>query len=469
MAARFPVPTFQFANSAGQPYAGGSLTFFQSGTSTPLGTFSDESLSTLNANPITLNSAGWPATAVFLQNRKYKVVLKDSSGSTIWTADPVSGTDFGSVPLWVSVAGNPNGSVAGTAASSGVLPSIAWDRTNNFLYVCVATGDASTAVWVGINTSTPTPVVTPPQGYLSLNPASSGTILAADVVAGTAVYYSPFTGNLVPLYNGATMVPTQFSELTLTLVASHAASQLYDVFVFNNSGTPTIVTGPAWTTPTAGSGARGTGAGTTQLSRVAGYWVNAVSMTGRNGATTYTIGSNLATYVGSLFMDGTNGQISCHVAWGQSRKWGVWNAYNRQRLLLQAGDATASWSYNTAAIRPSNNASTNSLTVFSGLAEEPYAVHFTQRVDMDSADGNPAIANAGIGWNSTSAMSGKVGNHRAEQGGPYGGDAKAEYFSAPSIGVNVATALENAVDTASVSMTWYGTNANMLLRAEWRG
>lgn len=152
MAVLLQSPKFQFVNSAGAPYAGGSLTFYLTGTTTPENTYTTEALSIANSNPVTLNSAGWPATDIFLTpGTKYKVVLKDSSGNTIWTVDPVSTTDLARVPLWREYAGNPNGNVAGTAASSGVLPSMVWDRTNNRYWVCTTTGTASTAVWTAIN------------------------------------------------------------------------------------------------------------------------------------------------------------------------------------------------------------------------------------------------------------------------------------------------------------------------------
>ena len=147
---------------------------------------------------------------------------------------------------------------------------------------------------------------------------------AADVASATSVYYTPFTGTLVPIYNGSQFIPTAFTELTLTLVASHALSTLYDVFVFSDSGTLRLVTGPAWSNSGAGAGARGSGAGTTELSRLNGFWVNTVSMTARNGATTYSVAANRGTYVGSIFIDsGAAGQVTCHRAWGQSRKWSI--------------------------------------------------------------------------------------------------------------------------------------------------
>lgn len=148
-------PVFQFVDSTGAPYAGGSLTFSASETSTPLDTYptaADAVAGTnANSNPITLNSAGWPAVAIFLKNLPYRVVLKDSSGNTIWTRDNVTTTDFGSVTITKVGSGNPEGSVAGTAGSSGVLPTLYWDYTNNILYVCTSTGTTSTAEWTAVN------------------------------------------------------------------------------------------------------------------------------------------------------------------------------------------------------------------------------------------------------------------------------------------------------------------------------
>lgn len=45
-------------------------------------------------------------------------------------------------------AGNPNGHVAGVAATAGtVAPSIVWDITNQIFWVCTTTGNAAAAVW----------------------------------------------------------------------------------------------------------------------------------------------------------------------------------------------------------------------------------------------------------------------------------------------------------------------------------
>ncbi|WP_441235668.1 hypothetical protein [Bradyrhizobium sp. 930_D9_N1_4] len=475
MAGRFINPFPQFTDSTPDVYSGGKLYFYATGTSTPLNTYTTKALAVANPNPVVLNSAGRPAVDIFLQDLEYKVVLKDASDNIIWTADPVSHRDSLLVAKTSTGSGSPNGSVAGTAGSSSVLPDFYWDYTNSVLYVCTTTGTSSTAVWTAINASSSTPAVPPPQGRLTLT--SSTPILVADVTAATAVYYTPFVGNLLPIYNGSSMIPTEFSELTLSLVSSHAANAIYDVFVFSNSGVVTIATGPAWSTATAGSGARGSGAGTTQLARVKGLWTNAVSMTARNGSTTYTVGANLGTYVGSISMDGTNGQVSCLPTYGQSRKWGVWNAYNRKKVVLQAGDATASWTYTTNTVRPSNNSTANSVTVFCGLPEENVDISFSQMVQGGSGTTNNQVLAAwagGIGWNSTTVMSGIKGIAQVRIDGTSVDNlnnhtSTAQYSPVPFIGINVATCLEQTTNLNNASVSWTGTIAGMLMLAKWDG
>ncbi len=48
-------------------------------------------------------------------------------------------------------AGNPNGNVAGYAASGVFAPDTCWDSTNEQLYVCTTTGNASGAAWKQVN------------------------------------------------------------------------------------------------------------------------------------------------------------------------------------------------------------------------------------------------------------------------------------------------------------------------------
>lgn len=463
MANRLFSPNQQYSDTTGLPYAGGSLTFYASGTSTPLATYSNRALSIANTNPVVLDSAG-RAGDIFLQNLAYKVVLADVNANVIWTADPVYSSDFSTTASFLSGAGSPNGVVAGSAGSPTVPASVYWDTTNNILYVATTTGTSSTTVWTAVNASTAAAVVPPPQGYLT--PTTGVPIILSDVTAATSIFYTPYVGNTVPIYNGSSFIPTVFTELTLTLNAAHAASNIYDVFVFNNVGVPTVVTGPSWSAGTGGniaSGtcARGTGAGGAALSRVNGILTNTVQITGRNGATTYTINANLATYVGSIFMDTTNGQITCHRSYGVSRKWGVWNAYNRAPIVLQMGLATASWAF-VGGFEKSNADVTAVLTMFQGLAEEFSETTFFQNLTVASG------AQVQIGISFTSGIpalsyspSVSVGTATTLAQG-----VNAYLGSPPILGIVNVLSQEQS---AGVASTFFGGRSNMILKSLWRG
>src|SRR5712672_3535295 len=154
-------PRPAYANSSGVPYSGGVLSFFASGTSTPLSVYSGSDL-TGASTTITLNSAGRPSQDIFLANVLYKMTLADVLGNPIFTADPVFTSDYSAYGQFFSYPGSPSGLVAGTAGSGTIPASSVWDRTNNILYICTTTGTASTAVWTAVNASSATPAVTQP-------------------------------------------------------------------------------------------------------------------------------------------------------------------------------------------------------------------------------------------------------------------------------------------------------------------
>jgi len=318
-----------------------------------------------------------------------------------------------------------------------------------------------------------------PQGRLTL--VSGTPVMSADEVAQTTVYYTPYNGNLVSIPNGTKNVTVAFSEISLALVSNHVADTLYDVFVFLDPADNTTIrlgTGPAWSNSTAGSCARGTGASSTQLSRLNGLWTNTVAITLRNGSSTYSVAIESALYVGTIYTDHTAGNVTAHASFGQNRKCGIWNAYNRAPIILQAGDSTASWSYTTATIRASNAApasysaasfnvgsgtACNGLTVLSGLPEEWTASTFSQKM-QNSGAAQPM--NFGIGLNSTTAFVGVVPLLEVTSGIVPTATLTATYQQPPLLGLANIVCLEEGSAAAG---TYFGTNANMLLQAQWRG
>lgn len=472
MANRLIIPNPQFVDGTGLPYAGGHLSFFATGTSTPQNTFSDSALTTPNANPVVLDSAG-RSGSIFLSNLAYKVQLFDVNNVQIWSMDPVWSSDFSTVAQFAVNTGTPNGTVAGTAGTFGGLPSsVIWDSTNNILYVCTTTGTSSTAVWTAINAaSTGAGVITTPGGRLT--PSSGVPVISSDAISFGALFYTPYTGNQVPIFSGAAFTMQTFAELGLALNSGvQAAATIYDIFVFNSSGTPTIGTGPAWSNSGAGTGARGSGAGTTQLSMLQGILVNTVQISAKNGLSTFTVPANQGTYVGSLLTDAAGaGLYTCTYSYGQSRRWGLWNAYNRKPIMLRAGDGTASWTYGTNAWRASNNSSANSFTTFTGLSEEICQLTFTQRVLQIHTTGT-GQSQFGIGVNSTSSPTGLLANRSVVNGVTDGLDftSQAKTILTPSLGINTITSLEITQGIPSGGApTFFGTQSFMQLDASWNG
>lgn len=91
MAQTFFQPNEQIIDSNGNPVAGAKLFFFESGTSTPLTTYSDNDLSVPNADPVVADAAGRYAT-IYLAVDVYKVRIDDADDVTIYTADPYTVT-----------------------------------------------------------------------------------------------------------------------------------------------------------------------------------------------------------------------------------------------------------------------------------------------------------------------------------------------------------------------------------------
>lgn len=95
MAHLLPNVRQQFLDSNGVPVAGGSLYSYAAGTSTPLATYPSQDEGAANANPLVLDANG--IGDVWLGASAYKLVLKDSGGSTLWTRDNVSHITAGAV------------------------------------------------------------------------------------------------------------------------------------------------------------------------------------------------------------------------------------------------------------------------------------------------------------------------------------------------------------------------------------
>jgi hypothetical protein len=503
--AGFSVPVSSI--SINSSLAGGTVAYYIPNTLTFKQTWQDSGEITLNTNPVGLDANG---CAIVYGAGVYRQILKDSLGNTVWdkltastgpsgifwaglaggtgNAITVVDTAFAnqdgatiqflaagnnSGPTTVSVSGGTpiaivRDTTTGPAALSGQeiavgnTPMITYDATNVEFHII---NPANTAASGGGTSS-----LTPPQGYLNLVGQATGDVLqpSTDVTGVSTVFYSPFVGNTLPIWNGSVFKSLIFSELTATLTAAGSPSNtIQDSCVFSNNGVPTLVTSPSWTTVTAGSGNRGTGAGTPQLTRLQGIWVNAVTMIGYNGLSSFSIPANQCTYVGSLSIDATAGQVSAYRTWGQSRKFGVWNAYNRQQIYLLAGDSTGTITPSGGSFAALNGNSANVAFGFTGLPEEAISANYLNIANATYSS-NTSSASIAIGINSTSSTSGLTGTFAAGNTTTTGngsGSAAANYTLPPTIGINAFQMLNARTNTGTLS----GGQSNCQMTLSWRG
>lgn len=112
-----PMPKFAVYDSNGDPCSGCKLYSYAAGTTTPQDTYTSSALSTPNANPVVMDSAG-RATIFLSPSLSYKFTLKTSADVDIWTVDNVVGPFSGVITVSV---GNTRGvQITRSGAASGL-------------------------------------------------------------------------------------------------------------------------------------------------------------------------------------------------------------------------------------------------------------------------------------------------------------------------------------------------------------
>lgn len=258
------------------------------------------------------------------------------------------------------------------------------------------------------------------EGRLTL---TTGTpITTADVTAATTLYFTPYQGNRIALFDGTFWTLRAFAEISIAVPAS--TSQMYDVWVFDNAGTIALEL-LAWTNDTTRA---------TALTTQDGIFV-------KTGATTRR-------YVGSFRTTTVSGQTEDSAA-----KRYVWNYYNRSRRPLARTESTASWTYSTATIRQANGAAANQVEMVIGVQESTMDLTLSGMPVVNNSGAATAL-NIGIGEDSTSTFA------VLSYFGSTGSAAVTNYISAvklvkyPAIGRHFYS--WNEYSAANATTTWYG-------------
>lgn len=281
----------------------------------------------------------------------------------------------------------------------------------------------------GGSSSAPTRVF---NGRLTLE--SNIPVPSKDQLAKTNIYWTPFRGNQISLYDGAAWNTRTFSELTLAL-GTLSAGVNYDVFLYDNAGTVAFDTVVAWrsagvaiinatnATPivigSVGhalqngdevyiSGVQGnTAANGTWI--VANKAADTFELTGSvgNGVYTATTGTFsarstlLAKQDGVLVKTGATTRlyvgtfrtVTTTTTESSEAFRFLWNYYNRVPGIVTKYDAT-SHSYGTATYREWNNSAANRIAFVIGVEEDSPPLFLQYSMSSQAAAGRPAIAAA---------------------------------------------------------------------------
>lgn len=260
---------------------------------------------------------------------------------------------------------------------------------------------------------------------------TTGTpVTSTDVTAATTLYYALYAGNQIALYTGSAWQAFSISELSIAVPST--TSQMYDVFVDYNSGTPALAV-VAWTNDTTRA---------TALTKQDGVYVLSGTTTKR--------------YVGSFRTTSVSGQTEDSAA-----KRFVWNYYNRVSRPMRVQDTTNTWTYSTAAFRQANNSAANQLSIVQGVAEDAISVQ-VQGYAYNSASGVNAFVS--IGQDSTSAKGADV----ISTGAPapalnVATQIQAYLNTTPAVGYHYYAWLEYDA-TGGGTTTWVGDNGGSLVQ-----
>jgi hypothetical protein len=258
-----------------------------------------------------------------------------------------------------------------------------------------------------------------PNGRLTL---TTGTpVTTSDVTGATSVFYTPYNGNVISLFDGNIWIPIVFPETTLSL-SGLTANTNYDVWGRILSGALALDT-TAWTNDTTRA---------TAIAPQDGIDIKSGDATRR--------------LLGTIRITGTTGQTADTVAFRF-----VSNRYNTEPRHMKVVEATASWAYSSGTYRQANGNTANQLD-FVLCSARLVSAEILLAISNTTTFGTGA---GGIGVDSTTTDSSTTRGQAVNPttGGVF--NTKANYSGYVAAGRHTLVWLESSAPSAG-TMTFYG-------------
>lgn len=218
------VPHLTFVNNSGLACAGCSLATFAAGTTTPQATYTDSSGMNQNTNPIILGADG--GANIWLGTQSYKLVLKDTDGSTVFSVDNVNSSN-------ISTCGSAGAVQSANSGGTGLTcdPTITINTASHTLNIGTLPTGHVTIGALGTPTS------------WSFDTTSPATALAS---LGTALFAYPGAG--IPNSSGTAWGTSYSASNTIPANFVSTLNQNSTGTAANLSGTPALPNGTTATT-----------------------------------------------------------------------------------------------------------------------------------------------------------------------------------------------------------------------------
>jgi hypothetical protein len=295
--------------------------------------------------------------------------------------------------------------------------------------------DGTKDIFVTLSAQMQTEAITVPGGRLTL--VTGVPVTSVDQTAKSTLYYTPYSGNRIDLWDGSMWRPFLFTETSLSLTLTSGKN--YDVFGFINTGTDTLnlELSTAWTTDTARA---------TELTTQDGILVKS--------------GAGTRRYLGTLRATGTN------TTEDSLRQRFVWNYYNQVPRGLYVNNTASTWTDSETAIHQVPQISTipisplNQVEIVAGLAGYCPSITCTTLLSSTAV----GVANIGIGVNTVFGYNAytqpdvSVANRR--------GNGTVTYSQPAQLGYSYYAWLYN-VATGAGTWTLYGGTARSGLSGVW--